>query len=66
MTLLERSPMRAVSVDYRDFTQVADDVVLAALTRWQRIAEHPLYGRPVQLAARTVTRTLEGLLDQLH
>jgi putative phosphoribosyl transferase len=35
VTLLERSPMRAVSVDYRDFTQVADDVVLAALTRWR-------------------------------
>jgi putative phosphoribosyl transferase len=35
VTLLERHPMRAVSVDYRDFTQVADDVVLAALTRWR-------------------------------
>jgi putative phosphoribosyl transferase len=35
VTLLERTPMRAVSVDYRDFTQVADDVVLAALTRWR-------------------------------
>ena len=35
VTLLERRPMRSVSVDYRDFTQVADDVVLAALTRWR-------------------------------
>ena len=33
-----------------------------ALGRWQRVAEHPLSGRPAQLAARTATRTLEGLL----
>jgi hypothetical protein len=38
---------------------------LAALGRWQRVAEHPLSSRPAQLAARTATRTLEGLLDQL-
>jgi putative phosphoribosyl transferase len=32
VTLLARSPLRAVSVDYRDFTQLADDdAVLAAL-----------------------------------
>jgi len=35
---------------------------LAALSRWQRVAEHPLSSRPAQLAARTATRTLEGLL----
>jgi putative phosphoribosyl transferase len=34
VTVLQRSPMRAVSVDYRDFTQLDDDVVLAALTRY--------------------------------
>jgi hypothetical protein len=38
---------------------------LTALSRWQRVAEHPLSSRPVQLAARTATRTLEGLLNQL-
>ena len=38
---------------------------LTALSRWQRVAEHPLSSRPAQLAARTATRTLEGLLDQL-
>jgi hypothetical protein len=38
---------------------------LAALGRWQRVAEHPLSSRPAQLAARTASRTLEGLLDQL-
>jgi hypothetical protein len=38
---------------------------LAALGRWHRVAEHPLSSRPGQLAARTATRTLEGLLDQL-
>jgi predicted phosphoribosyltransferase len=30
-----RSPMRAVSMDYRDFTQLADDVVLTALARYR-------------------------------
>lgn len=35
VTLAERSPMRAVSVDYRDFTQLDDDVVLAALERYR-------------------------------
>jgi putative phosphoribosyl transferase len=34
VTLAERSPMRAVSVDYRDFTQLDDDVVRAALERY--------------------------------
>ena len=34
---------------------------LAALSRWQRVAEHPLSSRPAQLSARTATRTLEGL-----
>ena len=38
---------------------------LTALSRWQRVAEHPLSTRPAQLAARTATRTLEGLLDAL-
>jgi putative phosphoribosyl transferase len=34
VTLRVRSPMRAVSVDYGDFGQLADDVVLAALQRY--------------------------------
>jgi predicted phosphoribosyltransferase len=34
VTLVERSPMRAVSVDYRAFPQLADDAVLAALARY--------------------------------
>jgi putative phosphoribosyl transferase len=34
VTLRVRSPMRAVSVDYGDFGQLADDVVLAALRRY--------------------------------
>jgi putative phosphoribosyl transferase len=32
--LLQRTPMRAVSVDYADFTQLDDDVVREALARW--------------------------------
>jgi putative phosphoribosyl transferase len=35
VTLVTRRPMRAVSVDYRDFTQLADDAVLAALARYR-------------------------------
>jgi predicted phosphoribosyltransferase len=34
VVLLQRTPMRAVSVDYADFTQLRDDVVRAALARW--------------------------------
>jgi putative phosphoribosyl transferase len=34
VALLVRRPMRAVSIDYRDFAQVADDVVLADLARY--------------------------------
>jgi putative phosphoribosyl transferase len=35
VTLVERSRMRAVSVDYRDFTQLGDDVVLTTLERYR-------------------------------
>ena len=35
---------------------------LAALATWQRLAEHPLSNRNVQVAARTASRTLEGLV----
>ena len=34
VTVLQRSPMQAVSVDYRDFAQLDDAVVLAALARY--------------------------------
>ncbi|WP_395725513.1 dynamin family protein [Nakamurella sp.] len=37
---------------------------LDALDRWQRLAEHPLSARTVQVAARGAGRTLEGLLAQ--
>jgi predicted phosphoribosyltransferase len=35
VTLKKRAPMQAVSVDYRDFAQLEDDVVLAALARYR-------------------------------
>lgn len=35
---------------------------LAELTQWRRMAEHPLSSRAVQNAARTASRTLEGLV----
>jgi predicted phosphoribosyltransferase len=35
VTLAVRSPMQAVSVDYRDFAQLDDDVVLAALAQYR-------------------------------
>jgi len=34
---------------------------LAVLERWRRLAEHPLSGRTVQLAAQVAVRTAEGL-----
>jgi putative phosphoribosyl transferase len=34
VALLVRTPLRAVSVDYRDFPQVSDHVVLADLARY--------------------------------
>jgi len=38
------------------------EAALAALGRWQRLAEHPLSSRNVQVAARGASRTLEGIL----
>jgi hypothetical protein len=35
---------------------------LATLATWQRLAEHPLTSRSAQVAARTATRTLEGIV----
>lgn len=40
----------------------ARSAVLAALARWQARAENPLSSRDVQVAARAVARTYEGLL----
>jgi Dynamin family len=40
------------------------EAALAALSRWQRLAEHPLSSRNVQVAARGASRTLEGILAQ--
>jgi hypothetical protein len=41
------------------------EVALQALARWQQVAESPLSSRALQLAARAVTRTCEGLLVAL-
>jgi hypothetical protein len=35
---------------------------IAALTEWQRRAEHPSSTRPVREAARVLVRTCEGLV----
>jgi hypothetical protein len=35
---------------------------LDSLVSWQRLAEHPLSGRQLKMAARAATRTLEGLV----
>jgi hypothetical protein len=35
---------------------------LESLVAWQRLAEHPLSGRQLKMAARAATRTLEGLV----
>jgi hypothetical protein len=41
------------------------EVAIAALARWQKVAESPLSSRALQLAARGVTRTCEGVLVAL-
>ena len=38
------------------------EAALASLGTWQRLAEHPLSGRQLKMAARAATRTLEGLV----
>ena len=46
----------------------SDEVRIAAmeaLSRWHRLSEHPLTGRSGQVAARTATRTLEGIIALL-
>lgn len=35
---------------------------LSSLATWQRLAEHPLSGRQVKMAARAAVRTLEGMV----
>ena len=40
------------------------EAALAALSRWQRLAEHPMSARNLQVAARGANRTLEGILAQ--
>jgi hypothetical protein len=40
------------------------EAALASLTSWQRLAEHPLTSRSVQVAARGAIRTLEELAAQ--
>jgi hypothetical protein len=36
-----------------------------ALTRWQRVAEHPLSSRETRTAARATARSCEGIVDSL-
>jgi Dynamin family len=38
------------------------EAALGSLVAWQRLAEHPLSGRQLKMAARAATRTLEGLV----
>ena len=43
----------------------ADEIrqtALESLVTWQRLAEHPLSGRQLKVAARAATRTLEGMV----
>lgn len=39
---------------------------VAALATWHAVSEHPLSRRSAQIAARTATRTIEGLLAATH
>ena len=45
--------------------ELVHTTALGALATWQRLAEHPLSSRNVQVAARTATRTLEGIVAQV-
>ena len=38
------------------------ETALESLVTWQRLAEHPLSGRQLKVAARAATRTLEGVV----
>jgi hypothetical protein len=40
------------------------EAALAALSRWQRLAEHHMSSGNLQVAARGANRTLEGILAQ--
>lgn len=38
---------------------------LAVLSRWQRVERHPLSARATQVAARTATRSIEGIIASI-
>ncbi len=54
-----------LGLDHAASPEEARGAAAAALSQWQRTAEHPLSSRAVQRAARVATRTLEGLLAGL-
>jgi hypothetical protein len=45
--------------------QAIHAAALDELSRWRRLAEHPLSSRSAQQASRTAVRTLEGMLDRV-
>lgn len=56
------SPSARLGLPEDSTTEEIREAALASLGTWQRLAEHPLSGRPLKMAARAATRTLEGLI----
>ena len=46
--------------------QMLRAVTMETLDRWRRLSEHPVYPRAFKDAARTVVRSCEGILFQVH
>ncbi len=46
--------------------QMLRAVTMETLDRWRRLSEHPVYSRAFKDAARTVVRSCEGILFQVH
>jgi hypothetical protein len=59
-------PARRLGLDETAGTEEITTAALAALQRWQRVAEHPISSRAVQLTARGACRTLEGIVATTH
>jgi hypothetical protein len=46
--------------------ELLESTAARELTRWQRLAEHPMWSRELRMAARATARSCEGVLADLH
>lgn len=56
------APADRLGLDPLSSTEDVRSVAMERLNRWKQLAESPLASRPVRLAARSVTRTCEGIV----